>query len=96
MTLGSRDELDAQLTRVEKYGYKRDYFPLTWNGHNVILLVNDSYETDDKRIHLHLTLYCAGCFEEHGIRGTIEPASSEHLQIIKLIPLGYFYLNDCQ
>ncbi|AGM11397.1 hypothetical protein M199_gp269 [Halogranum tailed virus 1] len=95
MTLGTRSELNEQIKQVEAYGYKRSYFPITWNGHHIVLLHNDVHETDDGRIYFHLNLYCKNCHREEGIRGTVKPSHEIHVQTIKLIPLGRYFLNGC-
>jgi len=95
MTLGTSAELDERVEKAEEYGYKRDYFPLRWNGHHIVLLHNDAHKTDDGRVYFRLNLTCLNCHEEHGIRGTIFPVDGIYVQTIKLIPLGNYFLNGC-
>lgn len=54
-------QLDRHLSRVEQHGFDRSLFPLSYRGHNLIILQNDAHPTDDDRMHFHFTLWCSKC-----------------------------------
>jgi hypothetical protein len=62
-------ELDAHIELVEQYGYERDKFPLSYNGHRLDILSNDAYVAGDGRLLYDFTLYCRDCKRERGISG---------------------------
>jgi len=95
MTLGTREEARKEIQETERLSYDRDSFPVTWNGHNVILLKNYMYTTSENHLFVELDLYCTKCRDNCAIRDTIYMPSNAHIATIKLIPLGHFYMNKC-
>lgn len=95
MTLGTRKQARTEIQRTERLSYNRDLFPLLWNGHNVVLLKNYMYRTIEGKLFVELDLHCTKCRDNCAIRNTIDMPSNEHIQTIKLIPIGYFYTRKC-
>lgn len=90
--------LDEHLEEVEELGFRRDSFPLYYNGHEIWLLQNDARVTVDDRLQVHFTLYCNYCDEEHTLRGRAPPNDwwiPQHLQDVKLAALHPFIEVEC-
>jgi hypothetical protein len=96
---GSKSQLEEKLDDVEKFGFERKNFPLSYNGHEIDLLRNDSYETSDGRIMYDFTLYCHVCKIESGISERFPHDADnelEHVVAAKLAVFGDFYGTTCK
>jgi len=69
-------QLDDHIERVERYGFERRLFPLSYNGHRLTILFNDAYIDTDERLLFDFTLYCLDCQRERGLSGRF-PADAE-------------------
>jgi hypothetical protein len=96
MTLGTRKQAKIEIQRTERLSYNREMFPLSWNGHNAVLLKNYMYRTDEGKLLVELDVYCNKCRDNCAIRDTIDMPSNEHIRAIKVIPIGYFYTHNCK
>lgn len=94
----SRTPLEKHLEEgPERLGFKRDLFPLEYNGHFLYVLHNDAY-IEEKRLQVHLTLYCDKCSTEFTLRGHGDPSTEwtpRHLQDVKVLVLGPFVEDSC-
>ena len=89
--------LNSHLERVEKHGFDRGVFPVSYHGHNLKLLQNDGHETSDDRLLFHFTLYCTNCERECGISGRLPPEDEHmeyHIVVAKVASFGEF-TEDC-
>ena len=85
--------LDVHLDGVEKYGFNRDVFPIRHNGHEIILLHNDGYKTDDDRLLFHFTLHCRNCSNSDGISARLpqdDDRQEYHVKIAKFAVFNKF------
>jgi len=96
---GRSSPLDEYLRDgPESFGFRRDSFPLEYNGHRIHLLHNDAYVLDDERLQVHFTLYCSECDSEFTLRGRSnawDGWSPQHLQDAKVLILGPFVDDEC-
>jgi len=98
MTLGRRSEHREQLAEVERYAFKRAYFPWSYNEHSVVLVQNDGYIADDDRLFLHLSLACELCGQESVKRGKLCMDGSLHdrAQTVKMLALFPYHKQECK
>lgn len=54
-------QLQDQINRVEKYGFNRQYFPMRFRGHNILILSNDASTGPEGRLMFSFCLYCDRC-----------------------------------
>lgn len=82
----------------EEKGFNRTMFPISINEHELILLYNQLYVTDENRLHIRLQLFCAHCQEEYVIRGKLPAEYTDFTYragVAKFMLLGYFQRHDC-
>lgn len=89
--------LDKHLSQVEEYGFTREMFPWSYNGHYVAILKNDGYIDSDGRLFLHLDTYCGDCKLESTYRGKlfIDQHLHNRVQTIKMLTLLPYHKNTC-
>jgi len=62
----------------EEYAYPRSYFPLLWNGHNIVLLTNTGHVSVDGRLQMHINLHCTNCESDSIVRWRFSDEYSEY------------------
>lgn len=62
----------------EAYGFPRSYFPLSWRGHDIILLTNNGHITVDDRLEIHINLHCKRCESDSIVRWRFSDEYSEY------------------
>lgn len=92
------DELGEALSEVEKYGFRRDSFPLSLGNHIILILHNDGYEDEEHRLSLHLGISCRNCYKYTVIRGRSSGMAwaKRHVQDAKVLALGRLAREDCE
>lgn len=66
------------LRQSEKYAFRRSYFPLSWRGHDILLLENNGHVTVDDRLEMHINLHCKWCESDSIIRWRFSDEYSEY------------------
>lgn len=61
--------LEKKLNEVEEYGFERQNFPISYNGHVLTILSNDAHRSEDGRIRFDLMLHCKKCRTTSSISG---------------------------
>jgi hypothetical protein len=95
-SLGS-SPLDEHVDTVERYGFDRKNFPVTYNGHKVSVLCNDAY-VDDERLLFDFKLYCNRCTEDSTIAGRFPASDGDqfaHLVNAKVAVFATFKSTEC-
>jgi hypothetical protein len=62
----------------EAYGFSRNYFPISWRGHKIILLENNGHVTVDRRLEIHINLHCKKCGSDSVVRWKFSDTYSEY------------------
>ena len=95
MVQRARKERRRRMIKTAVSAYDRMSFPITWNDHTVLILTNYLYETDEGRMFVNLDLYCRDCEESEQVTGAADSLSETQIDMLKLIPLGHFFVTGC-
>lgn len=91
--------LNDHISRVERYGFVRECFPVEYNGHKLVILQNDAHETNDNRLLYDFTLFCVNCRTEDGVSGRF-PSHAEdvntHVVAAKIACFEKFKFIECE
>jgi len=90
-------QLDDHIERVEKYGFERRNFPISYNGHTISIISNDAY-IEDQRLLFDFTLYCNDCYAENGISGRFPANYNDQMAGVvsaKIAVFETFKYNEC-
>lgn len=91
-------ELDEHIERVEKYGFVRSNFPLSYGGHEIIILSNDAHLAKRDRLFFDFSLYCTNCGTEGNISARLPSEFGNQLNGLvkaKVAVFEPFYANEC-
>ena len=92
-------QLDDHIERVERYGYERRLFPLSYNGHRLDILSNDAYIDGDERLLFDFTLYCRDCKRERGLSGRSPADCDDQMPGVgnaKVATFDVFKYKECE
>lgn len=62
----------------EKYGFPREFFPMYWRGHKLVLLTNNAHVTVDGRLSVHINISCQRCNSESVVRWRFDDSYTEY------------------
>lgn len=92
-------ELDNHIGRVERYGFERRLFPLSYKGHRLVILSNDAYIDNDERMLFDFTLYCRECGRERGLSGRFPDDCQDRMAAVvnaKVACFDKFKVEACE
>lgn len=91
-------QLDDHLARVEKHGFDRDVFPVSYNGHRISILSNDGY-MEEGRLLFDFVLYCPKCTQESSVSGRFPANYDNHIEHVcnaRVAVFERFNTNECE
>lgn len=92
-------DLKDHLNEVEKYAFRRDTFPRSYNGHHIVLIRNDANISDeDSRLVFDLSLHCVRCNEGSQISGRFPHSFDDPIRGIvgaKIAAIETYHSNEC-
>lgn len=91
-------KLQDHISQVERYGFVRRHFPLSYNGHTIQILKNDGF-IDDGRLMFDFSLHCKNCDMINHMSGRF-PANcerqTEYVVNAKIAIFEKFNSIECQ
>jgi hypothetical protein len=91
-------QLDSHIERVERYGFERAAFPVSYNGHRVDIISNDAHYTNEDRLFFDFTLYCRDCKKERGLSGRFPVSCDDQIAGVvnaKVAVFDRFKYEEC-